>query len=323
LFTRPRVNADHFIEDTQMTDETPITRACKAWRDVLPVHPACEIIPPYNDAKLIELGRNIKTSGGIKIPVIVLVQPDGIALLDGRSRLDALCHVGINFEIKVIDGHIVIDAPGYDIPAPIEIVPDANFNAYAFVLSTNLHRRHLKNEEKRAIIRKVIEAQPTLSDRAIAKMAGVDHKTVKSLCLEIKANGEIPISTRVEATGRKARGRRPGQVKETSVKETSVADQKIHADDSTYTEPAPKSVDITPDKPPIAPIEISAKSKPAAAPSTFNTAEILAAVQKALSILDRPVSAPNYEAARKEIKHVIDLLTHKTPKPTAALARAA
>jgi hypothetical protein len=291
--------------------ETPITARCKTWRGVLPVNPACEIIPAYDDSKLIELGRDLKASGGMKIPIIVLVQPDGThSLLDGRSRLDAMIHVGIPFMIKVVDGHVVIDVPGYDIPAPTEIPATPDFNACAFVLSTNLHRRHLKNGDKRNITKKVIATQPALSDRAIAKMVGFDHKTVKALRQEIKANGEIPHKNdRVEATGRKARGRKPSQVKE-----TSVADQKIHA------EPTPKPVNIAPDKPPIAPIEISAKSKPAVAPSAFNIAEILAALRKASSILDRPVSAPNCEAAHKEIKHVIDLLTHKTEKPAPARA---
>ena len=293
--------------------ETPITARCKAWRDVLPVISACEIIPAYDDAKLIELGRDLKASG-MKLPIIVLVQPDDTrTLLDGRSRLDALCHVGIKFEIKVIDGHVVIDAPGYDIPAPTEIVPDANFNAYAFVLSTNLHRRHLKNTDKRAITKKVLVAQPALSDRAVAQMVGFDHKTIKAIRQE--AYGEIPHKDdRVEATGRKARGRRP-------VKETSVADQKIHADDSTYTEPVPKPVDIAPDKPPLAPIPISAKTKPTGAPNGFDAEAALAQAYRVLAVFDRHVSAPNWDAARKEVSRLIDLLLrHKALRPTATQA---
>jgi hypothetical protein len=309
--------------------ETPITQACKSWRGVLPVHPACEIIPAYDDSKLIKLGRDLKASGGMKIPIIVLVQPGGThALVDGRSRLDALCHVGIKFEIKVIDGHVVVDAPGYDIPAPMEIVPDENFNVYAFVLSTNLHRRHLKNKDKRTITIKVITIQPTLSDRAIARMAGVDGKTVKLLRQEINANAEFRISDRVEATGRRARGRKPSQIKE-----SSVADQKARADDSSSNVPVVKPVDVTPtthpdDKLPVATIEVcetSTKAKPAVAPNTFNAAEILAAARRALEVLGRPVSGPNNETARREIKRVIDLLlNHKSLKSTATeRARAA
>ena len=305
--------------------ETPINRACKAWRDTLPVHPACEIIPKYTEAKLIDLGRNIKAAGGMKLPIILLVSDGTYSLLDGRSRLDAMVHVGIKFEVKVVDGHVVIDAPEYNIPAPTEIVPDADFNAYAFVLSTNLHRRHLKNTDKRAITKKVIAAQLALSDRAVAQMVSFDHKTVKAIRQE--AYGEIPHKDdRVEATGRKARGRKPGQVKE-----TSVADQKVHAD-TLSAAPVIKPVEAISTTPtdnkvsteaPVVPIAISAKNKPTVVPNAFNAAEILAAARRVEAVLRRPVSAPNYADARKEIKHVIDLLL-KTVKPAAGTsARAA
>jgi ParB-like chromosome segregation protein Spo0J len=310
--------------------ETPITLACKAWRGVLPVHSACEIIPAYSDAELIDLGRKIKAADGMKLPIIVLVRPDGTySLLDGRSRLDALVHVGIKFEIKVIDGHVVIDAPEYDIPAPIEIVPDASFNAIAFVLSINLHRRHITNEKKRAIIKKVIEAQPNLSDNAVAKMAGVSDKTVKVIRQEINvaANSEFRISgDRVEATGRKARGRKPGQVKE-----TSIADQKSHAD-TLSAAPAIKPVEAISTTPtdtkvsteaPVVPIATSAKNKPTVVPNAFNAAEILAAARRVEEVLRRPVSAPNYEDAFKKIKHVIDLLLKTVEPAVGTPARAA
>jgi hypothetical protein len=313
--------------------ETPITARCKAWRDVLPVHSACEIIPAYDDAKLIELGRDLKVSG-MKLPIIVLVQPDDTrTLLDGRSRLDALCHVGIKFEVKVIDGHVVIDAPGYDIPAPTEIVPDANFNAYAFVLSTNLHRRHLKNEDKRSITKKVIAAQPALSDRAIAKMAGVSDKTVKTLRLEIEANAEIRISDRVEATGRKARGRKPKPTEPANTFDSlefvlEAVGLGTTAPKPVETTVAPKPAEVmstTPanDKPPITPIAGHAPSKtgtkPAVGPNGFDAAEALAVAQRIFEVLSRPVSAPNNEAARTETRRLINLLlAHKTPKPSTA-----
>jgi len=236
-----------------------------------------------------------------------LMPPGGTpALLDGRSRLDALCHAGIKFEIKVIDGRVVIDAPGYDIPAPQEIIPDENFNAYEFVLSTNLHRRHLKNTDKRAITKKVITAQPALSDRAVARMVCFDHKTVRAIRQE--TYGEIPHKNdRVEASGRKARGRKPGQIKE-----VSIAHQKAGADDSLYMPP-----DVGPIVPIATTIVPSTKTKPAVASGGFDA--VLKAAYRVEAALRGPYSAPNYDAAREEIKRVIDLLrTHKTLKPTAA-----
>jgi hypothetical protein len=294
-------------------NETSITAACKAWRAVLPVHSACEVIPAYDDCKLISLGRDIKQSGGCKLPIIILMQPNGtFALLDGRSRLDALCHVGIKFEIKIVGGHVVIDAPGYDIPAPIEIAPDASFNAYAFVLSVNLHRRQLKNAQKRNITKEVIRAQPGLSDRAIARMAGVDGKTVKQLRLEIAGNAEIRIGDRVEATGRKARGRKPSEIaKPIEARQPNVA----HAASITPVADIPATqID---EKPPAAPITVSPpKPKSPGEPNGFNAEKILEVAQRASAILERPVSAPNRDAARKEVLHLIDLLLqHKSLKP--------
>ena len=296
--------------------ETPITARCKAWRDVLPVISACEIIPAYDDAKLIELGRDLKASG-MKLPIIVLVQPDDTrTLLDGRSRLDALCHVGIKFEVKVINGHVVIDAPGYDIPAPTEIVPDANFNAYAFVLSTNLHRRHLKNTDKRAITKKVLVAQPALSDRAVAQMVGFDHKTIKAIRQE--AYGEIPHKDdRVEASGRKARGRKPDQTAAAPAKsvETTAPAESVDTVESTEMAPVLPTVD----KPAVAPLATSTKTKRVVAPNGFDVEEALAIARRVFAILNRQVSGPNNDDARNETRRLINLLlAHKTPKPSTA-----
>jgi hypothetical protein len=270
-------------------NETSTTVACKAWRALLPVVSAAEIIPAYDDAKLMSLGRDIKQSGGCKIPIIVLLQPNGtFGLLDGRSRLDSMCHVGIKFEIKVIDGHLVIDAPGYAIPAPTEIVPDESFNPVAFVLSCNLHRRQLKSEQKREIIKKVILTQPDLNDRAIGRLAGADGKTVRRLRLELKGNAEFRIN-RKEATGRKARGRKPALHPATSPPRVV----PVVRTDNTST--------ISP---------IAAKAKSAAKP---DVTDILAAARSVEEVLSRPVSAPNYEAARNGIRKLIELAQSLMP----------
>jgi ParB-like chromosome segregation protein Spo0J len=304
--------------------ETPITLACKAWRSILPVHPACEIIPAYDEPKLIELGRDLKTSG-MKIPVIVLAQPDGtFVLVDGRSRLDALRHVGIKFEIKLIDGRVIIAAPGYDIPAPIEIPSDKDFNAFAYVLAVNLHRRHLTREDKHAIITTLIAAQPNFTDNAIAKMAGVDSKTVKGLRQKLKGNSEIRISDRVEASGRKARGRRPDQKPKVPVTKPVPSASKTDGGELSIEQHRARMVALTADEPdtpsdkpePIA--TTSTKTRPAVSANGFNAEEILAVAQRASAILERPVSAPNRDAAHKEILHLIELLLlHKTLKRAA------
>jgi ParB-like chromosome segregation protein Spo0J len=273
------------------------------------------INPAYDGKRLSDLGDSIKLNG-MQMPIIVLTPPKGTpSLLDGRSRLDAMSYVGIQFEIRITEtGGVVIDAPGYDIPPASRIVPDIDFNPYAFVLLTNLHRRHLKVEDKRIITRQVINLMPGLTDRAIARMSGVDKNTVKVLRKEL-ANGEFTISERTEASGRKARGRKPDQTKPT----TPVADVSTEI----VTEPIATPLPVT-DKPSTAPIAVvPAKTKPKPVPA-FD-AEILAAAQKIQNALRGHYSAPNYEAARKAADHLMNLLRlSKTPKPSVGTsARAA
>ena len=57
----------------------------------------------------------------------------------------------------------------------------------------------------------MLKDNPEQSDRAVAKLAHVDHKTVASVRVAAtQANGEIPHKPeRTEADGRKARGRKP------------------------------------------------------------------------------------------------------------------
>jgi hypothetical protein len=60
----------------------------------------------------------------------------------------------------------------------------------AFARRQNLLRRHLSREEMRSIIGAQLQETPELSDRAIAKDLGVDHKTVGAT--RRRLSGEIP-----------------------------------------------------------------------------------------------------------------------------------
>jgi len=63
----------------------------------------------------------------------------------------------------------------------------------AYVISANVHRRHLTGDQRREFIAKLVRAQPEKSDRQIAKAAKVDHKkTVGTARAELQATGEIP-----------------------------------------------------------------------------------------------------------------------------------
>src|SRR5215204_4710477 len=106
----------------------------KSWRDVLPVHPAADVFPMMSGAELAELAENIKAHG-MRTPV--MLDERRRSLVDGRNRLDAA------------------EAAGIDVSA--------------FVLSANVHRRHLTTEQRRGLIEKVLRANPEQSNRHIAE----------------------------------------------------------------------------------------------------------------------------------------------------------
>jgi hypothetical protein len=85
------------------------------------------------------------------------------------------------------------------------IVLDKLVDPWAYVVSANVHRRHLSAEQKREIIAKLIKADPSKSDRQIGEMIKADHKTVGAVRAEKEATGEIsPVEKRV-GKDRKAR----------------------------------------------------------------------------------------------------------------------
>jgi hypothetical protein len=71
---------------------------------------------------------------------------------------------------------------------------------YDYVLSANIHRRHLTPEKRRDLIAAVIKAKPESSNRVIAKMIKADHKTVGTIRDKLEGTGEVsPVERRVGA----------------------------------------------------------------------------------------------------------------------------
>jgi hypothetical protein len=166
-----------------------------SWRDVLPVHPAAELFPQLSRDELIELGEDIKTHGGLPaIPVTLWrAEEDPRAfLLDGRNRLDAMEAVGL----PVLDKHgewLTRIERRY-----------VRGDPYVYVISANIHRRHLTAEQKRDLITRLLKERPEASNLAIAKVAKVDDKTVAAVRREKEARSEIPnVATRTDTKGRK------------------------------------------------------------------------------------------------------------------------
>jgi hypothetical protein len=199
------------------------------WRKHLPVHPAAEFFPLLKDTDpsgFKGLVEDIRVRGLIE-PIVGWSSSEGVSVLDGRNRLDALAQLGLLHETH--DHHVGIKKwtgkewrdrrsgagevriDGYEGGVFRSLYERDGLDPYALALSLNVHRRHLNAEQKRDLIAKVLKARPEASDHSIGKQTGSDDKTVTSVRRELESNSEIPNKTkRVEATGRNARGRKPG-----------------------------------------------------------------------------------------------------------------
>ena len=81
---------------------------------------------------------------------------------------------------------------------------DSSVDPYAFVLSANVHRRHLTAEQRRDLIAKVLKADPAKSNRQIAKQVKADDKTVANVRHDLEARAEIPhVEIRTDTKGRR------------------------------------------------------------------------------------------------------------------------
>jgi DNA-binding Lrp family transcriptional regulator len=170
----------------------------KSWRDVLDIHPAADLFPLMSKAELRELGEDIKRHG--LRSRIVLWSPSldftGTALLDGRNRLDAMEMVGLS----LVEGSEL----SKDIGSFRMTGANGSCDPYEFVLSANIHRRHLMPEDKRDLIAKLIKAAPEKSNRQIAEAVKVSHPHVGKIRSEMERAGDVETaSTSIDTKGRK------------------------------------------------------------------------------------------------------------------------
>ncbi len=186
----------------------------KSWRDVIKVHPAADLFPMMSPDELKALGEDIRKNG-LTTPIVlwgVLKESwPHYSLLDGRNRLDAMEAAGLSLvddkgELNLDKGvlankHDIVASYRYE---GLATVP-SGIDPYDYVLSANLHRRHLTAEQKREIVAKMLKARPAKSNRTIAKQAKVDHKTVASVRAEKQATGEIPQLNKTVGVDGKAR----------------------------------------------------------------------------------------------------------------------
>jgi hypothetical protein len=184
--------------DSALSTASPTGRSQQAssWRSWLRVHPAADDFPLLKDtdpAALKVLADDIKRHRQREPATYIIDESGRPLLLDGRNQLDARESAGLKIDLA---DRVVFEQLS------------ASIDATAFVISKNLHRRHLTPEWKSNYLAGKIKANPGKSARAIAAEAGkdgvkVDKNTVIKKIREMQATGEAsPVEKTVGKDGK-------------------------------------------------------------------------------------------------------------------------
>src|SRR6516164_6374947 len=121
------------------------------------------------------------------------ISDDDFGKLAADIKRNGLHQPIVRYQGKILDGN-----NRYRACELVKIAPKfADFTgddaaARNYVISANIHRRHLTLEQRRGIIETLLKADPTQSNRQVADTAKVDHKTVGTIRAEMVVGGEIP-----------------------------------------------------------------------------------------------------------------------------------
>jgi hypothetical protein len=124
----------------------------------LEIHPLAETFPPLDGEELKTLAADIKEHGLLEL--ITLYEGK---ILDGRNRYKAARLAPHNLRQQDF----------------VELPPDKD--PLIYVISKNAIRRHLTQEQKQELIKKLLEQRPDASSRLIASIARVSHHTVENV----------------------------------------------------------------------------------------------------------------------------------------------
>jgi hypothetical protein len=163
-------------------------------------HPLAGIFPLMEGEEFDALVADIKAHG-LREP-IDLYQGK---IIDGRNRYRALLQLGII--PKKSNLHYVRTA----LDQCRSSVGGIGFHGkvdrngmVAYIVSKNIHRRHLTADQKRDAIAALIKAQPEKSNRQIAKATGTSHPHIGKVRAELEKAGDVEtVTTSIDTKGRK------------------------------------------------------------------------------------------------------------------------
>jgi transposase len=117
-------------------------------------HPDAALLPTMTETEFAALVDDIRKNG---LREAIKLDHTGEWLVDGRHRDRACPEAGVT--------------PCYErLPQGTDIL--------AYIMSANLHRRHLTVEQRTEIVQEVMRRYPEKSNREIAKITNVSHQTV-------------------------------------------------------------------------------------------------------------------------------------------------
>jgi hypothetical protein len=168
-------------------------------------HPLADIFPLMEGAEFDAFVEDIRRNGlREKIDLY-----DGM-IAEGRNRYRALQRLGIDpeREPKKYFRKAIYVAGGpqrHDdgkIPTREQLKRHDDDRVRAYIISKNIHRRHLTAEQRRELIGKLIAAAPQKSDRQIAETVKASPSTVGKVRREKEAKGEVSkLDTRTDRKG--------------------------------------------------------------------------------------------------------------------------
>jgi DNA-binding Lrp family transcriptional regulator len=154
-------------------------------------HPIANIFPLMEGGEFAALVDDVRVYGLIE-PITLY---EGM-ILDGRNRHRACQEAGVEPRFR--------EARGLG----------SHAEAVAFVISANVHRRHLTVEQRRDLIAKLLRSNPEQSDRQVAKAVRVSPTTVGTLRKRLEEAGDVSsLDTRIDARGRAQPATKPKAVK--------------------------------------------------------------------------------------------------------------